>query len=128
MSTAMSTTILRRLRADADDTTGNIFTDAEIIDIWERVDAADSEAQQHDAALALMYFQLRNSAVKFTKYTAGQTSVEKQQIFDHLHKVYLELKPTLDKVMGRATQQMVKAKLRPRFRADRLGLEDNAEY
>ena len=128
MSTEFSATILRRLRADADDTTGKIFTDAEIIDIWQRVDAADSEEQQHDAALALMYFQLRNSAIKFTKYTAGQTSVEKDKIFDHLQKVYLELKPVLDKVMGRATQQMVKARLRPRFRADRKRLEDNAEY
>jgi molecular chaperone GrpE (heat shock protein) len=94
------------LRADIGDPGGDdpTFTDVEIGRIWDRLSGASDATQRHDAALALMARQLLTQAARLHKYTAGNTSEDLQQVFDHLEKLYKLFSPALAKVQGTAKQ------------------------
>jgi hypothetical protein len=61
-----------------------VFTNDELDRLYTRADA------DYDEAVYLAIRQLLMQASKFHSYTAGQTKVEKQQVFDNL-KAMLEL-------------------------------------
>lgn len=89
------------LRADIGDTgTPPAFSDADITRLWYRVRAARDEGYQSEAALALMARQLMTSAAKLHKYSAGNTSEDRQQVFDHLQKIYKMFEASLNSVLG----------------------------
>jgi len=76
---SLSSDQLTDLQADIGITTDeSVFTDAELNRLYTRADS------DYNTAVYLALRQLMANAVKFHDYTAGQTSVKKSQIFDHL--------------------------------------------
>jgi hypothetical protein len=95
----------------ASGSTGNIrtyggFNDTEIESIWELVAGAANDTEREQAALAEMAYRLRNNAAKLHNYSAGQSSQQLAQVFQHLDLLYQELKPYLDKALGIRTRQL----------------------
>lgn len=108
-----------RLRADYGDPDKKIFKDdAQIDDIWERLDAASDETTHHRASLALMFEQTLNSAVMMHDYTAGQTGEKLSQVYSQLERRYLSYKPALDVVLGQKSEFATRS-IRPRVRQGR---------
>lgn len=107
-----------RLRRDFGEGTTQVFTTAELEDIWTRVAAATSEEQQHRAALAIMFEQTLNSAVKLHDYEAGQTSHKLSQVYNHLKDRAAYYAPYLQEVLNQRVELVVRP-LRPRARPNR---------
>ena len=58
-----------------------VFTDAELDRLYERAGG------DYDRAVYLARKQLLSNAARFIDYTAGQTRVEKAQVFEHLSRL-----------------------------------------
>jgi hypothetical protein len=103
---------LADVRADAGDTGGEVFSDAEIERLWERVSGAKTTAIRHDATLALMYRQLRAKAANLHDIQAGATNEKLSQVFKHLQDLYEELLPALEDALGMDRRQAAMGRLR----------------
>lgn len=123
--TDFSETVRARLCRDFGDTRGAddpgqaVFQWHELKDIWERVGGAADDWQRQRAALALMFEQTLNSAVKLHDYAAGESQEKLDQVYRHLAERYAAYLPDLTAVTRAATARAVVASLRPRARQGR---------
>lgn len=123
--TDFNETIRARLCRDFGDTRGAddqaqaVFQWHELKDIWERVSGAADDWQQHRAALALMFEQTLNSAVKLHDYAAGETRESLDQVYKHLADRYAAYLPDLAAATRTAKARVAVASLRPRRREGR---------
>lgn len=89
-----------------------IFSDDELTRIWERVDGARNDTIKHEAALALMARQLLTNAAKLHDVAVAGDSNKLSQVFDHYKALYALYLPSLESVLGTASQVSI-ATLRP---------------
>jgi len=92
------------LRADIGDADGSTFDDDELIRIWARVQGAENEVRQHEAAVALMARQLMANAAKLVNYRAGAVSESRGDVIKNLGRLYNLYKPSLDAALGTGRQ------------------------
>ena len=101
----LTPTQLDRLRRDLGDVnTPPAFSDAELQDNWDRMSSAEDEFTQHNATLALCFWQLLVQANKFHNYTAGAVTGNLQQVRDNLKQTYDLLAPYIDAAQGAQSQ------------------------
>lgn len=105
------------LRADIGDD-GTTFDDDEIIRIWARVQGAENEVRQHEAAVALMARQLMANAAKLVNYRAGAISESRGDVMKNLERLYNLYKPSLDAALGTG-RQFAKSAVRAKPRQNR---------
>lgn len=110
------------LRADFGDddesSSTEVFSDAEISRIWDRVSGAANDTIRHEASLALMFRQVLNQANKLHDYSTGATDEKLSQVRKHLKDSYEMYKPSLDAAQSRQTQMAITT-LRGRKHQDR---------
>ena len=77
----MDAAIRADLRADLGIQDETVFTDAELDRLYERAGG------DYDRVVYLARRQLLANAAKFMDYTAGQTKVQRSQVFEHLSRL-----------------------------------------
>ncbi len=115
--TTQQQTDLRTDMGMPDDET--IFTDAEMVRIWDRVAGADNEANQLWAAKGMMAEQLLNQGVRLHDYSLVNSRESLKQIRDHLKDMYMRYESALLSALGTQDRQMVRSALRPLINEDR---------
>lgn len=64
------------------------FTDAELERLWDRLDSVSTDALRLEAVKGLAVRAILHDAAKFNTYTAGKTTEQKDQLFQHYARLY----------------------------------------
>lgn len=105
----MTYTQVSDLRVDLADVE-RAFTDAELQRFWTRCSDADNDTLRFTATKGLAILTLLHDVAKFANYTAGKTSEQKAQIFDHYMLLYDRFyKRAVENVTGTAQRQVYMA-------------------